>query len=271
VIAAGATVAATGTTAPSHVALRPAAAYQAPLITIPVTATGASAVSGRAAVYYHDGKDGTAQVAGTITGAAKGDLVQVYAQPFPFTGKPAIVGSDSLMPAGGTAKYHFTVTPSIATRYQVKVLSRTSPNPLATSPVKTIYVQGVWEGTVGDSCSDTTCKVKTSYVVHVPASALQSQMSKHIYTYFAVTYSSRYPAVLRLGAGNPVVAVPQKTGPDVFRVSVTFTYPSGDAGAPSRFASTVCTKDSEPANGVGFPGAHGCGGVTTAGPSAYLG
>jgi eukaryotic-like serine/threonine-protein kinase len=270
VVAAGATVAATGSTAPSDVSLRPATAYQASLITVPVSAT-AKTISGQTAVTYHGGKDATAQITGTITGAAKGDIVQLYAEPFPYTGQPAIAGSASLTPAGGAGTYRFTVTPSIATRYQVKVLSRTSPAPLAVSPVKTIYVIKYFDSSATIDCSGKTCQVKAAFAIHVPVSSLRTEMSKPLVTYFAYAYSSKVPAVMRLGAGSPVATAPQKTAPDVFRISVTFTYPDNDQDNDTAAAAQVCSKDSEPADGVGLPGTHGCGGASISGSPPYIG
>jgi eukaryotic-like serine/threonine-protein kinase len=261
VVAAGATVAATGTTPPSDVALRPAAAYQAPLITIPFAAAAPYTVKGQSAVVYRGGKGATAQVSGKITGAAKGEIARIYAEPFPFTGQPKLVGSAPLTPTGGTVTYRFTVTPSVATRYQVKVFSGTSTGPLAASPVKTIYVLALLDSNATIDCANATCRIKETFAVHVPASALPTEMSKPVYTYFAVSYSSQAPTVARLGAGSPVISAPQKTAPDGFRVVVNYTYPAGKG--QSNAAIPICMKDTEPANGVGLPGSNGCGTPTS--------
>ena len=125
-----------------------------------------------------------------------------------------------------------------------------------------------WDGTVSSDCDDKTCTVKIDFVVHVPASALPSEIGKRVYTYFAFNYTAEYPSVTQLGAGNPVVTASQKTAPDALHLGITLTYPGSNKESSSR--TKACTKDSESADGVGLPGPHGCGAATAAAES-YLG
>ena len=93
--------------------------------TITVSATSnTSPVTGDVWVIFQDGKWGTARIRGAITGAVAGEVATLYAQRFPYTTAARPVRSITLSATGPTAKYSFTVAPSLATRYQVKVFAR---------------------------------------------------------------------------------------------------------------------------------------------------
>ena len=110
-----------------------------PAITI-AAASKIGPVTGYVVVAYRQGKYASARVHGTITGATAGEVVTLYAQSFPYAKASAPVRSATLR-AGGTTAYSFTVTPTLATRYKVKLFARkTAASPLATSPVKNVYV-----------------------------------------------------------------------------------------------------------------------------------
>jgi serine/threonine-protein kinase len=264
VVAAGVTVAVTShASQPPAVYSRPGAAYQVPLITIPVTATsGQPSVTGDTFVVY-DGNDASAGLSGRITGAASGDIVRLYAQPFPFTSAPVAAGSSTLTPADGTATYRFRVTPTVATRYHVEVLSSTTPAPLASSAITTIYVLKKKNASATITCAGQVCHVTYTGTAYVPPSALRTEMAKPIYAYFAVNHSASstatppYPATVRLGAGNPAAGKPQEIAPNEFRVTITFTYARGIGRSES--AAGACSRDSEATDGIGLPGSHGCG------------
>jgi serine/threonine-protein kinase len=90
-------------------------------------------LAGNVFVKYQDGTDASAQISGQVTNVVSGEVAELYAQQFLFTGPPTQVGSVALDPSGTTAQYTFHVTPTLATRYTVKVL----PNSTATAPFAT--------------------------------------------------------------------------------------------------------------------------------------
>ena len=115
---------------------------QAATPTITVAATSSNpAVTGDVFVIFQGGKYGSARIHGTITGATTGEVATLYAQRFPYTTAARPVSSITLSVTGPTTAYSFTVTPTLATRYQVKVFARKSATtPLATSPMQNLYV-----------------------------------------------------------------------------------------------------------------------------------
>ena len=111
-----------------------------PTITIAATSRNPT-VTGDVWVYYLGGTDGSARIHGTITGAKTGEVATLYAQRFPYTTAARPVSSITLSATGPTTAYAFTVAPTIATRYQVKVSAhKRATTPLATSPTQNIYV-----------------------------------------------------------------------------------------------------------------------------------
>jgi hypothetical protein len=100
--------------------------------------------------------------------------------------------------------------------------------------------------------------------VQVPASALSTQMSEHVYTYFAINHgTSATPETLQLGAGDPIVSTPQQVSAGEYRFSLTFSYSNNNE--PSYEAAwRHCTKSVESEDGIGLPGSgsYGCGSQT---------
>jgi len=145
-------------------------------------------VTGYVVVEYRGGKDASARIHGTITGATAGEVATLYAQSFPYAKAPAPVGSATLRAAGTTA-YSFSVTPTLATRYKVKLFARkTAARPLATSPVKNVYVSFGGTMTTSGPCGPPTCHVTSHVFLIVPSSALKVEMSKRFFAYFAVKF-----------------------------------------------------------------------------------
>src|SRR5262249_24664489 len=107
--------------------------------------SGYQPLDGNTYVAFMAGKYSTARIHGTISRAASGEVAQLYAQPFPFKASPAQVDVAILHAAGKTAQYSFSVTPTVATRYTVKLFqSSTAHRPVATSPVQTVYVSAYY-------------------------------------------------------------------------------------------------------------------------------
>ena len=279
VAAAGVAVAATGgpshqpgAGAPDHPAM---AAFPVSLVHIPVTATsGRPPVTGDVYVDYHGGKDASARISGQITNAAGGEVARLYAQQFPYTSPPAPAGSITLHPAGTTAGYTFQVTPTLATRYQVELFrDRTATTPLASSATSTIYVVSGGTGSSAHNCDRPVCHVTWTFTSFFPPTALNTEISKQLYVYFAVNFSPSgepgVPALLQLGAGDPLVTAPLRISADEYQQSVTFTFQAGNDGWHAAF--NACIKDTEAEDGIGLPGHHGCGNAQVPYPGGYLG
>jgi len=275
VVAAGVAVAVPSGSSP------PASSANHPVVTaFPVSLANISAatsshlppVTGDVYVVYQGGNDASAQISGAITDAASGEVARLYAQQFPYTNSPAPAGSVTLNPAGSTAKYAFQVTPTLATRYQVKLFRDSTP--LATSVIRTIYVATIPEKVSASGCAGRpVCHLTETHIVFVPPSALNAEMSKPWYSYLGLNLSPRgeppLPTWLQLGAGNPVIAKPQLIAGNEFSVTITYNFSIGNDGY--HYHSTLCAKDTEAQDGIGLPGSHGCGSERISGSYTYLG
>ena len=246
-----------------------------PAITIAATSK-VGAVSGYVVVEYGQGKYASARIHGTITGATAGEVATLYAQSFPYAKAPAPVGSATLR-ATGTAAYSFTVTPTLATRYRVKLFARkTAASPLATSPVKNVYVSVGGTQTTSGPCGPPTCRVISHVILIVPSSALRVEMSKRLYTYFAVKFgppggpTPPLPEWLYLNAGHPSLTAAHRTSADKFETTVTFSFAVG-ANSSESIAWLFCMKDTLSKDGIGLPGHHGCGSSRIRRTVNYLG
>ena len=247
------------------------------LASFPITArSGLAPQSGDVWVMYGDGGAGQAQVYGEVKGARRGYVARLYAQPFPFTAKPAVVASVTLHPAHKLAPYAFKVTPVLATRYYVSVFaSRKSKRLLGSSPTAAVYVATTMTHTTARACSRPTCHETFTLKVRVPPSALGTELAKRWYTYFGLTLSKsatlpKGPAMLQLGAGSPKIGTPRRVSADEYGVTVTFSFPIGKKGANTWFWAAYAP-DSETADGIGLPGAHGCGAKAIPAVHSYLG
>jgi hypothetical protein len=258
---------------------RPAAPKPPPkLPAFAIAARSAAApVSGDVWVTYQGTTAANAQLYGEIKDAARGYVARLYAQPFPYTAKPAVVASAVLHSKHKKAAYLFQVTPSVATRYYVSVFqNRTGRRSLATSPAATVYVVPSVSYGPPHPCTRPTCHQSFTLNVLVPAQAIATELSKPWYTYFALNLSKSAarppaaPTVLQLGAGAPHVSAPRQVSGNEFVVTVTFSFPIGKKSGYS-WQWTACAQGSVDADGVGLPGPHGCGGKTVPVAHSYLG
>ncbi len=280
VLAVIAVLAAAGVAVVTTGVLRSPAAKPKPppkLASFPITArSGLAPQSGDVWVMYGDGGAGQAQVYGEVKGARRGYVARLYAQPFPFTAKPAAVASVTLHSAHKLAPYAFKVTPVLATRYYVSVFaSRKSKRLLGSSSTAAVYVATTMTHTTARACSRPTCHETFTLKVRVPPSTLGTELAKRWYTYFGLTLSKsatlpKGPAVLQLGAGSPKISAPRRISADEYAVTVAFSFPIGKKGANTWFWA-ACAPDSETADGIGLPGAHGCGAKAIPAVHSYLG
>jgi uncharacterized caspase-like protein len=230
-------------------------------------------LAGNVFVTYHDGTDADAQVSGQVANAVSGEVAKLYTRQFPFTSPPTPVSSVSLRPSGTTARYTFQVTPTLATRYTVEVFrNSTAAVPLARSATSTIYVVMNQPGHNTSHCTGSECQSMETVTVQVPASALSTQISEHVYTYFAVNLGTRAtPETLQLGAGSPDVTIPQHISASEYQFRLMFSYPINNATYEAAWRH--CTKSMEAEDGIGLPGSgsYGCGSATIQESAVYIG
>ena len=231
-------------------------------------------LTGDVYVIYQGGKQASAQIQGEIKGVTNGEVARLYAQQFPYDRAPGAAGSTILVPAGTIARYAFTVTPSLATRYKVELFrSSTAATALASSPVSTIYVTLSGLSGNGQKCSRPVCHETLAVSVLVPASALSTESAKQLYPYFAVALSATkqptMPQWLVLNADAPHFSAPHRISADEYGYSVSFTFRVGNDGYAWNW--NACANDTEAIDGLGLPGHHGCGAARVLGSAAYLG
>lgn len=249
-------------------AIAPAQAA-APTVTI-AAASKIKPVTGDVMVAYHGGSHGNAVIHGRITGGAAGDVVTLYAQRFPYTKAPLPVHSVTL---GGTGArtYSFTVTPTLATRYKVRLSARTTL--LATSPTQTVYVVASAVGKGAAACSRPVCKETLHLYWVLPSSALSVEMRKHVYPYFGLNLAPvvepPLPAWLYLNAGHARVSASRRISASEYENTITLTFTVGQDGYHWDWAT--CTKDTVSTDGIGLPGHHNCGARKIPRTVAYLG
>jgi len=248
---------------------------QAATPTITVAATSSNPrVTGDVFVYYLGGKYGSARIHGTISGAASGEVATLYAQRFPYATAAKPVKSITLSPTGPTTAYSFTVTPTLATRYQVKLFARKgATTPLAISPRQNLYVAANGYFTGGNKCPGTVCHETLRVYTILPSSALGVEMSKHLYPYFGLNLSATstppYPRWLYLNGGNASVSRAHRISAIEFETTVTYSFTTGNDGAAWEYS--WCSKDTLSSDGLGLPGSHGCGAPRILATLSYLG
>ena len=244
-----------------------------PTVTIAATSSNPK-VTGDVYVYFLGGTYGSARIHGTVTGATTGEVATLYAQRFPYATAAKPVRSITLSASGPTTAYSFTVAPTLATRYQVKVFARKSATtPLATSPRQNVYVVSNGYTTGGNNCPGAVCHETYRMYSIVPSSALGVEMSKPFYPYFGLNLSATstppYPRWLYLNAGNASVSPAHRISANEFETTVTFTFTTGSDGAAWNW--NVCQKDAVSSDGLGLPGSHGCGASRVLRTASYLG
>ena len=249
---------------------------QAATPTITVAATSSNPrVTGDVFVYYLGGQYGNARIHGTINGAATGEVATLYAQRFPYTTAAKPVNSITLSATGPTAAYSFTVAPTLATRYQVKVFVRKgATTPLATSPMQSVYVVASGWTRGGKTCGRPVCHETFHIYTVVPSSALGVEMSKPNYPYFGINLTTAAgipsaPRWLYLNAGHASMSGARKISAEEFENTLTFSFTVGNDGFHWNW--TGCTKDAVSTDGLGLPGSHGCGAHRILDNNSYLG
>ena len=227
-------------------------------------------------VGYRSGRDASAQVQGQITGVSSGEVAKLYAQPFPFDSLPSEVTSQVLSPSGSnkTADYAFTVTPSLETRYTVKVFRNSkATDVLATSPVTTVYVTGWTFSSPDVKCQRPTCHETFTIKVQVPPAAIASEIAKAWYPYFGLRLgpdkAPPAPKVQVLNAAGASVSSSHQISADTYSLTISFTFEIGNKAYSWNWSA--CSRDTVDQNGLGVPGHHGCGNPTVRTSLKYAG
>src|SRR6516165_8637686 len=216
-----------------------------PAITVAATSR-IPAVTGDVFVIFKSSKYGSARIHGTITSVTAGEVATLYAQRFPYATAARPVRSITLSATGPTTAYSFTVTPTLATRYQVKVFARKSATtPLATSPTQNLYVAANGTFTGYKTCGRPTCRQTLHIYTILPSSALGVEMSKPVYPYFGLNLSATstppYPRWLYLNAGNASVSPAHRISATEFETTLMFSFTIGNDGAAWNW--NWCAKD----------------------------
>jgi hypothetical protein len=215
-----------------------------------------------------------ADISGTVTGAASGDVVTLLAKPFKAksfapTGKPLTLTSS-------TQSYSFSVRPTLATAYEARLTAGSTVE--ATSAVQSVYVgllQGVGKNGYRYKCnkSFTECSLIITTRTLVPASAYRTESTKRWYMYLALNRSrgvpsKKAPKFLSLDR-SASASKPVRINATDFQI--VFTFPFATDRENVQPFPDFCTKDVEAKDGIGLPGHHGCGNGRIPSDTLYLG
>jgi hypothetical protein len=253
----------------------PAEAASSAAIGVTISATspnypGAShgKVDGYALVVYNTTyhKWNAATISGQITGAASGDVASLLDEPF---GAKTFTATGSKLTLSGSASesYSFTVKPTIATRYEVEVLTGSTID--VTSGTQTVYITS-FADIPGNhkKCSASRCVFTYNAYIRVPASAYATEVHKHLYIYQDVWYGKAVGKYFYLST-SAKAAKPKRINSSEYEIALTFYIPLRHGEAT--WSTSFCTKDTESRDGVGLPGRHGCGNKRFPLTAVYLG
>jgi hypothetical protein len=201
----------------------------------------------------------SATIQGKVVGAAHGEDLRLYAQPFPFKQPPAKVADLAI--GSATMPYSFRVTPRLATRYRAKLFrTSSSGTALAASAKVTVYAAATRRARGGSMCQRPVCHQTWHLHVLVPSSTLRTEMPKRWFIYFGLRLTRGEPwppNFLKLGAGNPRVSKPRKISSHEYAVTIKLSFRIGNEQYFYEF--NPCQRDSESKDGFNLPGHHGCG------------
>jgi hypothetical protein len=155
-----------------------------------------------------------------------------------------------------------TVTPTLATRYTVKLfVSKSVATPLATSRTQNLYVVTSERVTGGKTCARPVCRETLHIFTILPSSALGVEMGKHLYPYFGINLATSGtpspPRWLYLNGGHASVSAARRISAGEFEKTLAFSFTVGNDGY--YWDWNGCVKDTLSRDGLGLPGSHGCG------------
>jgi len=260
VLALGATLAAAGQAQAAAPAISVAASTKLPLVTRD------------ALVLYQTGAYASAKIHGTISGADAGEVARLYAQPFPYKKAAAAIATVTLK--ASKVSYSFTVSPSLATHYWVKLFkSKTAAAPVAASSLQNVYVTLANAATGFKTCGRPTCQETLTFTTKVPSSALSTELAKPVYAYFGLSLSTsgtpKPPATLARSGGKADVSKSTRLSATQYKFTIKYTFTVGNDGYV--WLWNECSKDAVTKDGIGLPGTHSCGAGKVAASTLYLG
>jgi hypothetical protein len=232
-----------------------------------LTAKDHDLVDGHAVVVYKLANADTATVSGTVTTAATNDTAQLLAEPFGKKSYSAVGTPQPLTTVSSTtASYSFSVTPTLATKYEVQLAGTDTELSSSVTVYVTAYESAPpkW---VKNKCTTKRCVFSFRIYVAVPASAYKTESGKHIYLYIAIG-DPRLPKDYTLTKAGKV-AGPTRVNSGEFRDTLTYYVPVKNA--KTDWVPNACAKDTESKDGLGLPGHHGCGSKHVARTTIYLG
>jgi hypothetical protein len=214
----------------------------------------------------------TATLSGTVTGATSGEVAQLFEQRFPFHSAPVPVTGQSLALTGPAAtSYSFTATPTLATKYQVEVLtSATSTTTDGVSAIQPIYVVTNQPAT-WNNCGRPVCRETMKVYTFLPARAYGREVAKKWYFYFGLALSpiKEPPPPRWLYLRNVTISTPKRISSTEFERTIKWSFRIGNNGY--RWNFNFCSKDTEASDGINLPGRHSCGVSRIRGSTYYLG
>ena len=232
-------------------------------------------VDGYALVIYKDRLDhlNTATISGDITGAANNDVAALPAEPFgakSFARTGASVTLNGMTPE----PYSFTVTPSLATRYEVQVSTGSTLD--ATSAAATVYAtEGSAGGSIATHCSRGRCRTTWKvYLVVSTTRAFRTESAERWFLYFALDPylpSPRgFPKYLLLYR-NASASRARRINALEYETTFTFIFRTRIQNPGRHIIPAACTRDTESVDGYGLPGHHGCGNRKISTSAPYIG
>jgi len=226
-------------------------------------------VDGYALVIYKTPQDDwdQATISGTVSGFTPGDVVSLLQEPF---GTKSFANTGSAVTLTNSGSYSFTVTPSLATQYEVQVSTAGTLD--IASDTATVYVSvRTTFGTARTKCNSipSLCTFSFKLYVYVPASAYASESHKHLYEYLSQWYSAGASPTWYYRSKTARAAGPKKLSRGEMEYSLTFYVHL--RGGHNYWETYSCTKADEGADGLGLPGHHGCGNKRINATAIYVG
>lgn len=260
--------------------LAQAPALGAPTTTATISISAKSAlkpVTGKVWVAFRARGFTTAQIKGSVRGAASGQVLQLFGQQFPFKKAPVKLGSPVTL-TGASTSYSFKVKPTLATHYQVKLFTDSSETTLvAKSVVQNVYVAALRRFSGLKSCNRRgqrpVCHERVQVTVTVPPSTMRTERPKAWHLYFGlklrrIGIPSR-PKTLKLNGGHARVVSKKKLNSQQYAMTFTLSFRVGNDGY--FLVVNTCQKDTESTDGLNLPGHHSCGNRFISSRLPYLG
>jgi hypothetical protein len=256
----------------------PAVAQPIRTPTVSISLDSGLKLFGDVIVQWANPKLDTVRVSGQISAAASGEVLRLYAQPFPYRepAQPVPGQSRTLGASRAAVSYLFHGRPQLATRYSVRIYaSGTAKAALASSAAETVYEVSNQTYAGWRSCNirgnRPVCHQTLRLYTEIPASTYKLESAKHLYVYLGLTLgrSLPLPAPKTLFLISASVSKARLLSRTKFEQIVKFSFRVGNDAYFPLF--TYCTKNTEVKDGLNLPGKHGCGSPKISSSVIYLG